>query len=517
MPKKNLSHVDAAWLHMDDPTNLMMINGFFQVSGVLDIVRLRATIEHRLLCFNRFTQRVVEPRLPFRSPYWETDPNFDLDAHLHHIALPKPGDDQALRDLVSDLSSTPLDFSKPLWQYHVIEGYEGGDLLFGRLHHCIADGIALIQVMLSMFDDAPDAPWPEPEEEERVRARRRGLRGLLRPAANAYSSTRKLTETMAGESLEALRHPLETTKYAVSFAKSLNRLVTLPPDPKTVFKGKLGVSNRAAWSEPVALSDIKKMGQVLGGTINDVLLTTVTAALRRYLIGREQSVQGIEVRAMVPVNLRSPEEALKLGNYFGLVVLALPVGIEDPLERLLELKRRMDELKHSAEAVVGLTIVQAMGIVPIEVERIGVEFFASKASAIMTNVPGPRQKLYLAGSRIDKMMAWVPQSGRMGIGVSIISYAGDVMLGVITDAGLVPDPEVIIAGFHSEFLQLQQEIEAVEATAYRGDVHLVDEGARGRCKAMTKAETRCKNRTQAGSAFCYTHAKIVADSEDMAH
>lgn len=518
MAKQMMSNVDAAWLHMEDPTNLMMINGFFQFGQPLDFERVRATLEHRFLRFRRFRQRIVDSRLPMLSPSWEDDPRFDMDSHLHRIALPSPGDDAALTEVVNRLASSPLDYSKPLWQFHVIENHQGGSLMFCRLHHCIADGIALMQVMLSMCDVDADAPWPAAEIEDKHRQRRSLLGGLVRPAAHAFTTTRKVTGSLMGEGAGMMMHPtrlLDRTREAGAFAQSLGRLVSLPPDPKTAFKGRLGVSKHTAWTEPLPLDEIKHMGRSMGATVNDVLMTIVSGALRRYLITRNEEVDGLDIRAMVPVNLRPPEAAIKLGNHFGLVVLALPIGIGEPLERLVVVKQRMDDLKNSPEALVGFTILQAMGIAPTEVESLGVQFFASKASMVLTNVPGPREKLYFAGQRIDKLMFWVPQSGRMGMGISIISYAGEVMVGVITDAGLAPDPDAIVEALHTEFEEMQALVAQVDASAYHGSVPIVASAGPGQCKSMTQAGKPCKNRAMAGSAYCRVHAQKVGDSEDL--
>jgi len=197
------------------------------------------------------------------------------------------------------------------------------------------------------------------------------------------------------------------------------------------------------------------------------------------------------------------------------VEMALPIGIAEPLERLVVVKKRMDDLKSSPEAVVGFAILQAMGFAPTEVESMGVQFFASKASLVLTNVPGPRQKLYFAGSRIDGLMFWVPQSGRMGLGVSIISYAGEVVVGVITDAGLASDPESIVEALHTEFEEMKELIAQVEANAYQGAVPIAAAGELGLCKATTQAGKPCKNRAMAGSAYCRVHARLVGDSEDL--
>ncbi|MCO6452540.1 MAG: wax ester/triacylglycerol synthase family O-acyltransferase [Caldilineales bacterium] len=516
MAKKNLSNVDAAWLHMEDPTNLMMINGYFKFDGPMDYQRLRDTIVERLLSFDRFKQRVAEPRRPFGSPYWETDPTFDLDAHLHRVALPAPGDDAVLIEMVNYLASTPLDFSKPLWEFHLIENYGDGCVLFCRLHHAIADGIALMYVMLSLCDEEPDAPWQGVGG--RSRRRRGAVRRMFSPAFDAVNTSRMVAGAVVGEGVDWFFHPDHIkmrARQATDFLASLARLTFLPPDPKTSFKGRLGVTKHVAWSQPLPLEDIKLIKNALGATVNDVLMTIVSGALGRYLWERGEDVTGIDIRAMVPVNLRPPEKAYRLGNHFGLVVLALPMGIPGPLERLLVVKKRMDELKNSPEAIVGFTILNLMGLAPSQIETSGVEFFASKATLVLTNVPGPEKKLYFAGRRIEELMFWVPQSGRLGVGVSILSYAGNVVVGVITDAGLAPEPGLIARNIQIEYETMLDEARQVMESTYKGPVHLGN-GERGRCKAMTKAGEQCRNSAVAGSAYCHIHANIVMDSEDMA-
>jgi WS/DGAT/MGAT family acyltransferase len=244
---------------------------------------------------------------------------------------------------------------------------------------------------------------------------------------------------------------IDAARLGIHGAYRLGRLVVLPPDPVTVFKGELGRRKRAAWSETLPLEDFKAIGKAYGATVNDVLVGTTTGALRRYMERRGQPTAGVAIRASVPVNLRAPDRAHELGNAFGLVFLTLPVGIADPARRLRAIKKEMDGLKQSPEALVAFGVLSLMGLAPVEVEQVGLRFFGSKATAVLTNVPGPRQPLYLAGRKIDKVMFWVPQSGRLGIGISIISYDGGVMLGVATDARLVPDPERIVEAFKVEF------------------------------------------------------------------
>jgi diacylglycerol O-acyltransferase / wax synthase len=347
-----------------------------------------------------------------------------------------------LQELVSDLMSTPLDYSKPLWQFHIVEDPAGGSALIARLHHAIADGIALVQVLLSLTDDAPlgDEETPDPAPPN-GKPGGRPLEALLAPVSAAVDAAiRGGPDTL-----------VEAAQVGGRGLVALNKLLFMEPDPPSLFKGPLGVEKRAAWSQPIALEDIKAVGRMARGTVNDVLINAVAGALRRYLLTRGAEADGLNLRAVVPVNLRPLDQPItELGNKFGVVFLALPVGIADPFDRLLELKRRMEAIKHSPEAVVAFGILNLIGASPPPLADVAVDMFGSKATAVMTNVPGPRQPIYLAGARIDKTMFWVPQSGHLGLGVSIFSYAGAVLVGVATDAGLVPDPQAIVAAFEAE-------------------------------------------------------------------
>jgi diacylglycerol O-acyltransferase / wax synthase len=442
---ERLSRVDTAWLRMEDPTNLMMVTGLLVFDQPLSFARLQETIEQRLLCFDRFRQQVVYAA---GVPHWQADQHFAIGAHLHRIALPAPHDQAALQDLVSTLLSTPLDLTKSPWQFHLIEQYGGGCALLARLHHCIADGIALMRVLLSLTDSAADPP---PDQDPTPARNRQTPDPVPVAAANA---TVRAAEKLLGQGVEALLEPArlaDTAQFGASSAVALSRLLLMSPDPHTPFKGQLGVPKRAAWSAPIALEEVKAIGRAVGGTVNDVLLAAVAGALRSYLLGRGQVVDGLDIRAAVPVNLRSPDQPPTLGNRFGLVFLSLPIGADDPLDRLYDLKQRMEAVKGSPEALLTFGVLHLMGMLPSQAQDAGMLLFGSKATAVMTNVPGPRETIYLAGAPVRELMFWVPQSGRLGLGVSILSYAGQVRLGVATDIGLVPDPDTIVGAFQAEF------------------------------------------------------------------
>ncbi len=450
-----MSPVDTAWLRMDQPTNLTVINIVMMFDEPLDYERLKATIEHRLLRFDRFRQRVIYPERLATVPHWDYDPHFDVHSHLHRIALPDPGDQTALQDLVSDFISIPLDMSKPLWQFHLIENYGEGCALLVRLHHCIADGIALVRMVLSMADTTPDAPWPGTEPVEDVPLRRTPgiLAQVFQPVSSFVRTTRWATRVAAQEGLGMLSNPFRVVDWmemGASGASAISKLLLLPADPPSVLKGELGVVKRVAWSEPIPLESIKAIRRVTRSTVNDVLLAAVSGALRNYMIQQGDLARLFDIRAFVPVNLRPLDAPLELGNRFGLVFLSLPVSIDDMLERLLELKDRMDAIKNSSEAIVSFGILNAIGLMTNDLEQNLINVFGNKASLVMTNVPGPQQELYFAGSLARGAMFWVPHPGLLGMGVSILSYNGEVRIGVATDANLVPEPSVIIDLFRKE-------------------------------------------------------------------
>lgn len=481
-----MSNVDTSWYQMEDPTNLMMVSGFIEFHERLDFERVRQTILERMVNkYPRFRMRVVESKVPLRNPRWEPDPNFTIDAHVQRMALAAPGDKAALQEFVSNWMSTPVDFAKSPWHMMVVDTAEGS-VVFSRLHHCIGDGIALVQVMLNMTDTEPD---PEPEsatpdhgagDDKKSRQKKGGgnpLGRVFKPITAVWGASRRVAGAVVDESMETLSNPLhliDQSRTAATYAgkgatiaakttTAVGKLLLMPPDPKTPFKGKLGVTKRAAWSDPVPLEDVKKIGRYMGGKVNDVLLSAMTGALRRYLIDEGFDPHGLNFRATVPVNLRPIEKAGELGNDFGLVFLSLPVGISDPFDRLNELRRRMDAIKDSPEAIVALGVLGMLGMTPGQIADQVVNIFGMKSTLVATNVPGPRQPLYFAGSELQKIVFWVPQSGRLGLGISIFSYNGEVMLGVAADAGLIPDPEAILRSFQAEFDDLMVLVHQVEA------------------------------------------------------
>jgi WS/DGAT/MGAT family acyltransferase len=451
---QRMSSADAAWLHMDQPTNLMVITAALWFDEPVDWDRARELVRTRLVeKFARFSQRVVEGRAPLAGPHWEDDPNFDIDLHLHHVALPHPGDRGTLQELVADLVATPLDHAKPLWHFHFVDGYGAGSAIVVRMHHCIADGIALARVLLSLTDEAPDAGIAPPDDEHRTPGDRGPVGALLAPAANVVAAARGAAEAVTHDAIEVFRHPSELLDLAATArddAETLTRMVLAAADAPSPLKGELGVAQRVAWSAPIPLHEVRALGHRMSATVNDVLLSAMAGGLRSYLRSRGGLVD--EITAFVPFNLRPLDQPLppELGNRFGLVFLRLPVGTGNRRRRLAEIHRRMDRIKHSPEGAVSYGLLEAIGRTPAQIEKRLVEMFSAKGTAVMTNVPGPRQRVYFAGSPVRGVLVWAPRSGSVAMSVAIFSYAGEITVGLMVDRGLIPDPEKIVSSFGRE-------------------------------------------------------------------
>ena len=456
--REKISAVDTAWLRMDRPGNLMMISGVLVLDRPVRFERVKRIIKDRFCRFQRFQQRPVEL---LGAAYWEGVPHFSIDDHVLAVALPGRAGTKELQALVSRLASRPLDPARPMWEFHLVENFGRGSALIARIHHCYADGIALVRVMMSMTDAAPNGPPAMPFEV--IPRRKRGsdpddpLAPLLDPIAGAMKLARSVGSTLIEKGAEIWLDPAKAVALAEqggALTAELAKLALMPQDSPTRFKGRPGAAKRVAWAEPLPLEEVKTVAKALGASINDVLLSCVAGALREYLARKNDPTDGVMIRALVPVNLRPLEKAYRLGNQFGLVFLDLPIGIENPVERLYAVRANMTALKGSYQPVIALGLLAAMGAGPKLLQEQLLQALSRNGTAVMTNVPGPPQSLYFAGAKIERFLMWVPQSGDIGMGVSILSYAGHVQFGLITDRGLCPDPEQVIAQFGPEFEKL---------------------------------------------------------------
>jgi WS/DGAT/MGAT family acyltransferase len=456
--ERRMSRVDTAWLRMDSDVNRMVIVGVWLLTPGITLATLRERIDTRLLKYERFRHKAVPDALGAR---WVEDADFDIRRQVVAETLPKARgltERQALQQRCGELATTPLDPDRPLWQFHLVPRYEGGSALIARIHHCIGDGIALISVMNAITDGGVDPPMPHGTEDEAPHDGDWLTDAVLRPLTGLAVKAIGLYGDGVARSVETLAHPQQGSKdlarAGLQVAGDFAALALMADDSPTRLKGRPIGRKRVAWGEPIPLDAVKLVGRALGCSVNDVLLACVSGAIGGWLRAQGDDPAGAEIRAMVPVNLRPLEKAWQLGNRFGLAPLVLPIGIDNPVERVFAVHARMQQLKGSYQPLLAFGVLAVAGLFAKPVQDLVLGLFAKKTTAVMTNVPGPRQPLTFCGSTLRQTMFWVPASGDVGVGVSILSYAGGVQFGLITDAALCDDPQAVIDRFAPEFEQL---------------------------------------------------------------
>ena len=430
--REPMSVVDTAWLRMDSPENLMVINGVFLFEEHYERERLVELLEERLLAIHRFRMRPVANGNQY---FWEEVRKLDMEYHVAETDLPEAAsEDEALRSFANKLISTTLEVDRPLWRFYRIDTFKEGTAVLFQIHHSYADGIALMSVLDAIADNS-----------------------VLQssPAARA-SAPSKVTAT--NPLLKSLQSAVFGVGFGLGWLYEATKVLLLPADSKTAFKKPLTTQKQVAWAPSLDVDEVKKVGKAMGCTINDVLLGCVAGSLRNNLIEQGDQVDGVKVRATVPVNLRPLSEAMNLGNQFGLVYLDLPVGEADSLNRVKQVRKTMSKLKNGIQAYMSYSVLAILGFFPLAFQRAALNFFSHKASAVMTNVPGPTEPVLMKGSKLAKPMFWVPQSGEIGIGVSILSYNNKVEFGLIADTALVKDPQQVVDGFIEEYQQLRKRV-----------------------------------------------------------
>ncbi|WP_404802760.1 wax ester/triacylglycerol synthase family O-acyltransferase [Marinobacter confluentis] len=433
----------------------MMISAVLIFEDALSINRLKRVLDERFLKFRRFRQRVIHQG---DRTYWQDDPLFHIDNHVHRIALAGDAGKQELQALVSDLNSTSLDFRRPLWKIHYIDQYQGGCALLVRIHHCIADGISLVRVLLSLTDRQPESPLRQirPTGTASQPGRRAGKLGH---AARSLFRTGQAAKDQASLFMKSLRtepdYPMKLASTAGNISLDLLKLGLAPAEPKTCLNPALSGRKQVAWAEPLSLAEVKVCARALRGTANDVLLCAAAGALQRHFVNTGETPPECGIRVAVPFNLRPLHQPIEtLGNHFGLVLVTLPVEVSNPVMRFRQIQHNMNRLKRSYQAQVTYSLLDLFGRGPDILERRALKLLSDKASAVLTNVPGPKEPVYLAGAKLKQPMFWVPQSGHIGIGMSIFSYAGTVQFGITIDRNIPVDPESAMEYFRDSFIEL---------------------------------------------------------------
>jgi diacylglycerol O-acyltransferase len=423
--REPMGAVDAAWLRMDRPENTADVVALLRFGELPSMARIRRLVEERLLACRRFRQ-VVTP-----DGAWEDDPAFDLDRHLSRRRLASV---PALRAHLGRTASETLPRDAPLWRVEVVALPRGGALV-AKLHHCIADGFALVSLLLSLSDEG-GAPAPPA--------------GHVLPAFRRFAPWLEGPWALARDLVDPRRAGARALEVA-GLAAAVARITAMPAAGGTRLGRAVTGERRVAWSRGIPVARVREAARGEGATLNDLLVTALAGALRGQLAAQGDDPDRARVRALVPVNLRpgppAPGEAL--GNRFGLVFLELPVDLPTPAARLEAVRARMEEAKRRPDALATFGVLALLGRLPA-LQPWVTGFFSRKASLVVTNVPGPRAPLHVAGHRLEEAMFWVPHPAALGLGVSLLTYAGAVRMGVRADAAVMDDPADLVRRFEEE-------------------------------------------------------------------
>jgi diacylglycerol O-acyltransferase len=445
-----MSVQDAMFLHVENDVTPMHIGGVSIFEGPPPpFSELRSMVEGKLHLTPRYRQKVRFVPLGMGEPVWVDDPHFNIDYHLRHSAVPSPGTEDQLRATAARVFSQHLDRSKPLWEIWMVQGLEDDRwALLSKVHHCMVDGVAATDMMSLMFGGSADPtngevwlPEPEPSDLE-----------LL-----AYSARHRVHDP-AAQVRFALRAPSEVLRAAAGGAKALLAAAPAMRPSTSSLTGPIGPHRVWSWAR-VSLADVKEARQALGGTVNDVVLTLITSGYRELLERREEPITAdTVVRTMVPVSVRAPGEQGEHNNRVSAVFARLPVGIDDPAERLADIRNQMDGIKSSKQAVAGDALAQLSGFAPPMLLALGSRLATRSARLNMdtatTNVPGPQVALHTLDRKLVASYPFVPIVGTIRIVVAIFSYDGELYFGVTGDRDHAPDVDVLTAGIEADIERL---------------------------------------------------------------
>jgi diacylglycerol O-acyltransferase / wax synthase len=460
-----LTAVDASFLHQEDAVSHMHIGAVTIFEGPPP--RFTAVLEHirsRLRHVPRYRQKLAYPPFETGRPLWIDDPNFNLEYHVRHSALPAPGTEQQLYRLAARIGSQQLDRSKPLWECWFVEGLEDGRFaLIFKTHHALVDGVSGVDLATVLFDLEPSPPaleaeaWqprPEPTSAELLAA---GVAGFA-----------KTTLSVAEKAFAAATNPSAAIDALREAAEGVGEVVWagLNPAPETPLNVDIGPHRRYAVVRN-QLEDFRYVKGVLGGTVNDVVLAVVSGSLARWLRSRGVRTEGLELRALVPVSIRAQDQRHELGNKIVLMRGPLPVYIRDPVARLRFVKQAMDGLKESKQAVGAKVLADVQQLAPptILAQASRMQFSTRLFNLIVTNVPGPQFPLYVLGRELLDLfpIAFLPNNHAMAI--AIMSYNGGVNFGLLGDYDALPDIDMIADGIEDGLAQLKTAAQAKEARA----------------------------------------------------
>ncbi len=471
MTGDRLTAQDASFLHIENASAHMHVASVMLFEGPPPPYDdLLEAIEHRLGLVPRYRQRLAFVPFGQGRPRWVDDPHLNLRYHLRSTALPSPGTERQLKDLAGRVFSQQLDRDKPLWEIWLVEGLEHDRFaMLAKTHHSLVDGISGVDIMSVLFDSAAEPAAPTA----------RGDRWLPRPVP---SGAQLLAEAL----LERATMPAEVARTVRSVFRGPRRMLFglrnaavgvgamawsgLNPAPATPYNGTLGPHRRYTWVR-AELRDIKAIKDSLGGTVNDVVLATVAGGLGRHLRGRGHNTDGLELKAMIPVSVRSDVERGELGNRVAAMMAPLPVWCQEPLARLDIVREELKGLKSGGQAVGAQVLTDLTGFAPATIMDQAARLMSRQRffNLVVTNVPGPQFPLYMAGRRMIEAFPMVPLAAGQGLGVALLSYHGKINFGLVGDFDLMWDLDALADDVRFSLAELA-EVAGVDLTPVRRSV-----------------------------------------------
>jgi len=461
--KKKVADTGNFWLTVETPNNLSVLIGLIELSSQLDLYTFRSIVENRLLPLDPLRERIVENPDKKKSYYWIEDKDFDIRTHVQTVKIESPYDNKALQKLMSEIMSVPMDISKPLWQFLLVEKYNDGCAIIFRSHQCLMDRVDLIKILKKLSDSS-----------ERTNKKTRPT--FITPQKNRFSllsekvlektrtyvdMTQKTAATMLTSCLKPFTNPfymIEKVRLGMGTAadkcSEVGRLVFMNEDSDTLLKNDIGSKKEFAWSRSFTIKKIESLARATNSTVNVIYISILTGAIKQYLKAQKNPIDYREIRAITPVDMRMSQGGYSGVIKFGLIPFDLPVHIEDPLLRITEVKRRIQNLDLLPDAASAFEFLANLGIsTQTFSDKIAIPF-SKKSSLLMTNTQGPEQALSISGIPFENIMFWLPRIGNIGLGTTILSYKKHVRLGIVCDSNQIPEPQVLINYFEQQLKRL---------------------------------------------------------------
>jgi WS/DGAT/MGAT family acyltransferase len=460
--KKKVSDTGQFWLNVDHPQNLSIFTGLIELSAPIDIRSLRELIKRRLFHLTPFNEKIIEEVTASKTYFWTEDQDFDIRTHVELVRLKNENDEEELKKLMSEIMSVPMDMRKPLWQFILVKKYQGGCAIIARIHQCLMDRVDLIQILGSLSDTHLR---DEDQNNSNHQFEHPGRWQALSQSINEFRSKLNLSFSAVNSMLTGCIKPMTNPFFLIEKIRILMgttsdriaeiaRLILMNSDSESILKTDLGTKKHFAWSQSFSLKKILSLSSATNASINVIFISTLTGTIKQYLKGRKDPIDYREIRAITPVDMRMSQGGYSGSVRFGLVPFDLPVHINDPILRIAEVKRRLQNLDRLPDAVSVFSSMTRLGIsAETFSEKIAIPF-SQKSSLLMTNTQGPAQTLYINSIPVSNIMYWLPRIGHIGLGTTILSYNQNVRLGIVCDSKQIPEANQFINEFERQLTRL---------------------------------------------------------------